>query len=254
MTRIPLILLFVFFLSPQKGFSQDEVSYHNTLAFTLAKKGMLDEATSEWEKVIEINPSLAVPHYNLALAYQKKGMLEEAISEYEKATELNDGLKSAHYNLGNAYYQKGLYKKAYSRWEKVVVLDPNDKPARNNLEVVEGLLKNQENQSSPPRLALKGRRKGHQEEGGTGVPASPSSAREDFDEGVISLKEGNVGEAIKSLKEVVKIDPDFPKAYSELGRAYHKKGMLPQAREAYKKALVLDPSDKRTRFLLKVLN
>lgn len=57
-------------------------------------------------------------------------------------------------------------------------------------------------------------------------------------------------DAIRSLKEVISIDPNFPKAYTELGRAYHKKKMVSEAKAAYKKALSVDPKDKGARFLL----
>lgn len=249
-TKILLILLFVLFSLPQKGFSQEEVNYHNTLALTLVKKGMLDEAISEWKKVVSINPSLAVPHYNLGLAYQKKGMLKKAITEYRKALELNGGYTLAYYNLGNAYYQEGLYRDAYSQWQKVIELDPNDESARNNLKVAQGLLAKQ---PFKPVLTLRGLQKGQPGGQKPGASASRAGVQEYFDKGVESLKEGRVDEAIEYLEKVVKADPNFPQAYSELGRAYHKKRMLRKARVAYKKALAQDPGDKKTRFLLNVL-
>jgi tetratricopeptide (TPR) repeat protein len=47
-----------------------------------AKKGVLDEAMSEYKKALTINPNFAKAHYNLGLAHESKGMLDEAISEF----------------------------------------------------------------------------------------------------------------------------------------------------------------------------
>ncbi|MFQ5863397.1 MAG: tetratricopeptide repeat protein [Candidatus Brocadiales bacterium] len=243
MTRILIILLITFFLLSQNGFSQEEINYHNTLALTLAKKGMLDEAVSRWKKVIEMSPPLAIPHYNLGLVYHKKGMLEEAISEYKRAVELDEDYTLAHYNLGNAYYQKGLHEQALSQWQMVLKLDPNDEAAKNNIEVVQSLLAKR---PSPTAQVSKGQQEGERPE----VSASSTDAQENFDKGIESLRERKVDDAIKFLKEVVRIDPNFPKAYTELGRAYHRKRMLAEAMAAYRKALALDPNDKRAKFLL----
>lgn len=253
MTRVLLILLLSFFLSLQKAFSQEETNYHNTLALTLAKKGMLDEAISEWKKVIEINPSMAIPHYNLGLAYHKKGMLEEAISEYKKATEQSTGYTVAYYNLGNAYYQKGLYDQALSQWQKVLELDPKDEDAKKNIQVAQGL--SSASQSPPTVQALKS----HQEErrpeatAPTPPPASSGGAQEYFNMGIENLKTGKIDDAIKSLEKVVAMDPRFPNAYTELGRAYHKKNMVAKARAAYQRALALNPNDKKASILLNAL-
>lgn len=251
MTRVLLILLLFSFLSPQKVFSQEEINYHNTLALTLAKKEMLDEAISAWKKVVEINPSLAVPHYNIGLAYHKKGMLEEAILEYKRAIELSEGYTLAYYNLGNAYYQKGLYDQALSQWQRVLELDLKDEDAKKNIQVVQGLSTRQ----SPSTVqALKGQQEGKRPEVAASTPPGVSTnAQEYFNMGVENLKAGKVDDAIKSLEKVVEIDPKFPNAYTELGRAYHKKNMVSKARAAYQRALALNPNDKKASTLLNVL-
>lgn len=246
MIRLSLIFILVLFSLTRNGFSREEINYHNTLAITLAKKGMLDEAISEWEKVMLIDPSLAIPHYNLGLAYQKKGMLDEAMSEYKRAIEGDENYTAAHYNLGNAYNQKGLYSQAISQWNRVLEQDPNDGAARNNIKVVQNMLAEQ---STPPALDLKGRQ-------GTRRPqesGSPSAAQKYFDRGVESINDGKLDDAIKLLEEAVRIDPDFSKAYMEMGRAYHKKRMFAKARAAYQKALALEPDNKKAKFLLNVL-
>lgn len=246
MIRLSLIFILVSVLLPQNSFSKEEINYHNTLALTLAKKGMLDEAISEWEKVVLIDPSLPIPHYNLGLAYQKKGMLDEAISEYKRATEGDENYSAARYNLGNAYNQKGLYSQALSEWQVVLEQDPNDEAARNNIKVVQGLLAKQ---PTPSVLASNGRQ-GTQRPAGQG---SPSDAKEYFDRGVESFNDGKFDDAIESLEEAVKIDPDFAQAYMEMGRAYHKKKRFQKARAAYQKSLALEPNNKKARFLLNTL-
>jgi tetratricopeptide (TPR) repeat protein len=60
-----------------------------------------DEAIAEYRKAIELDPRLAVTHYNLGLALRDQHKTDEAIAAYRKAIELDPRLALLHSNLGS---------------------------------------------------------------------------------------------------------------------------------------------------------
>ena len=62
----------------------------------------------------ELNDALA--YYNRGNAYHSKGQYDQAISDFNKALEINPRDVTAYNNRGSAYLEKGLYDKA---WEDV---------------------------------------------------------------------------------------------------------------------------------------
>jgi hypothetical protein len=58
------------------------------------------------------------------------------------------------------------------------------------------------------------------------------------------LKAGNHEQAVNDAKRSAKIDGTYAKAYARLGHAYHAKGSLIPAAQAFKKAMILEPKNK----------
>ncbi len=73
---------------------------------------MLDEAISEYKKILALNPNYAKSRTNLGLAYYQKRSLQKAIEEYKKALTINPNYGEVHYNLSIVYYDKQDYKLA----------------------------------------------------------------------------------------------------------------------------------------------
>ena len=75
----------------------------NQLLFGIqaAQQDLWDEAIFRWKKVITSDPKSAAAHNNLAVAYEKKGLWEEAKSEYELALKLSPGNTQIKSNYDN---------------------------------------------------------------------------------------------------------------------------------------------------------
>lgn len=87
----------------------------------------------------------------------------------------------------------------------------------------------------------------HKREGAAGVAVSettqgaPKEARKNFDKGrALELERGRLDDAQKSLEKAVAIYPQFAAAWNELGTIYGQKGMLTDARNAYRSAIAAD--------------
>jgi tetratricopeptide (TPR) repeat protein len=106
---------------------------HDNLGTVLRQKGWIDEAISEFQKALRIQPNDADSHNNLGTVLRQKGKIDEAISEYRLALQTNPALAEAHYNLGIAFLQQGDTAQAISEYQEALRIDPANTKVQNNL-------------------------------------------------------------------------------------------------------------------------
>ena len=84
------------------------------LGVTQAKRRQFHDAIRAFNKVVELQPSLAEPHNNLAVIYNELGDLRAAVRELETSLELNPAYGTAYENIGDLYVKLAAqsYKKA----------------------------------------------------------------------------------------------------------------------------------------------
>jgi Flp pilus assembly protein TadD len=74
-----------------------------------------------------------------------------------------------------------------------------------------------------------------------------SEARSEVDFGIDVAQRGLWREAIYRWEKAVELDPTYAAAYNDLAVAYEHEGQLEKARQAYDKALALDPKNAQIR-------
>jgi Flp pilus assembly protein TadD len=74
-----------------------------------------------------------------------------------------------------------------------------------------------------------------------------SDAKAQVDFGINVAQRGLWREAIYRWQKAIEIDPTYSAAYNDLGVAYEHEGQLDKARQAYEKALALDPENTQIR-------
>jgi Flp pilus assembly protein TadD len=74
-----------------------------------------------------------------------------------------------------------------------------------------------------------------------------SDAKAQVDFGIDVAQRGLWREAIYRWQKAVEIDPTYAAAYNDLAVAYEHEGQLDKARQAYEKALELDPENTQIR-------
>jgi tetratricopeptide (TPR) repeat protein len=84
-----------------------EVIEHTQAGVEAQSKGDLDTAIREFQKAVDLSPSMASGYASLGAAYFKKGDYERAIPVLEKALELNPHLLGAEGALGVALLVQG---------------------------------------------------------------------------------------------------------------------------------------------------
>lgn len=76
-------------------FDKENKHIFNEFGIELRKKGMMDEAITNYLKAIEIDPSDEVLYYNLGRVYYEQGDSEKAIGQLKSAIEVKPDFKEA---------------------------------------------------------------------------------------------------------------------------------------------------------------
>jgi tetratricopeptide (TPR) repeat protein len=69
-------------------------------------------------------PSQAERHVNQGIEFHKQGRLDDALSEFDRAIELDPKLAKAYGNRGWVYWQRGELDKALADLDRAIELDP----------------------------------------------------------------------------------------------------------------------------------
>ena len=98
-------------------------------------KKNFNEAISNYNKAIEIEPQYDDAYYNLGSAYFEIGVYTEAINAFNRATMINPRYANAYYNLGSCYLATQAYTLAVDTYQKAIMLDSQRPEFYNNLGV-----------------------------------------------------------------------------------------------------------------------
>ena len=99
---------------------------YNNLGNAHQGVGDFDQAVSDYTKALGINPLNDVAYYGRGNALGAKHDFTRAISDFNKALELKPGNLNAYNDRGNAYSGQGQYDQAISDYTRALAIDPTD--------------------------------------------------------------------------------------------------------------------------------
>ncbi len=100
-------------------YNPNSADAHIHYGWLLCLKKKNDEAISEMEKAIDIDPTFPLYSGYLSWLYLWYGQYDDAIVEAQKALEVSPGYPMAYYVIGSAYTEKGMFDKAFKTFAKL---------------------------------------------------------------------------------------------------------------------------------------
>lgn len=101
----------------------------NNLGNLCLAKGSILAAQEAYQSVIEIDPTLAVGHYNLGMALKALGSLKAAIAAYQQAICLKPDYAEAYQNLGVALLKIGQIPESLTAMRQAIALYEKQNPS-----------------------------------------------------------------------------------------------------------------------------
>jgi predicted TPR repeat methyltransferase len=106
-------------------------TYYN-LGIVFYEKKQFDDAITDFQKALRLNPEFAAAYSGLGNCFKEKGLLDEAVYFYQKALQAAPNRAETYYNLGIVLKEKGLFNEAISAYQKAIQLNPDSVDAYNN--------------------------------------------------------------------------------------------------------------------------
>ena len=112
--------------------SPNKARGYNNRGDDYMEENKFNEAMSDFNKALSINPAFAMAYYNRANVYKKQEKYAESIADYTKAIELWPDLHKAYSNRGNIYKLTNHLDEAVADYTHAIQLNPNYYMAYNN--------------------------------------------------------------------------------------------------------------------------
>jgi len=242
-------------------------------AVTLEKLGLgyittnqPQEAIKTFEKLLSLDPDQMMALDNLSNLYSQTNNSTKLRNIIDRIYNAKDKYTNYIIQIGNEFAKEGGFNFAVKYWAKAFTFDPENKDLINKLE---GIMQNQAywNRIPPPVQAtvkqllstsftyiLKGYNvdiddiKAHRKEQEKNYPGSATGGKiENKEVGNLYNKAGSLkenqrySEAIAVLLDAVKLDPDVPILYEQIGVNYHLNKDTQNAIKYLEKSIELNP-------------
>jgi predicted O-linked N-acetylglucosamine transferase (SPINDLY family) len=124
----------------EKLLTKDQNNFQliNLLGVISLQQKNFNDAITQINKAISLNPSHHALYNNLGVAYKETEKYESAIENFKRAIEIKPNYAEAYNNLGIIFKKKYQYNEAYNNYQKAIELNPNYAESYNNLGLLYG--------------------------------------------------------------------------------------------------------------------
>ena len=213
-----------------KSFAQripvNDPGAHNNLAVVYFNKGLYDEALTELEKALTIDPDFVLARNNMDIILQKSGRLEEKVQELVRTIADVPFDEHATIELADTYRKLNRYSQSIIFYRKILDYNPGSFEAHYGLGSTLRSLGKYDDALEEIKKALD-------------IKITPECYRIlgelYFNKGIIDL-------AIKNFEESLMLDPTSAEGHFFLGFALGEKGKIKEGLESVRKAIAINPS------------
>lgn len=110
--------------------------YHKVLADLYWERGYLGEALTEYKKAVNLYPRNVFYHRALGKFYEEYELWEEAREEYQKIISLAPNVADFYLNLGKVYVKQGRLSQARIQYQRALNIDPENREVQKSLEEI----------------------------------------------------------------------------------------------------------------------
>jgi tetratricopeptide (TPR) repeat protein len=171
--------------------------------------------------------------------YYSLGRLDEAVITYQKTLNINPEYCISYYKMGISAYRSGKLDEALKYFKKVDEIKCNNDTMANYYIGLINFFQGNDNEAIANFEILK--------------KESYESKIANYYLAQLKLKKNEFKEAEALLEELLLISPKFLEIYHLLGEAYYKMHDLVKATRYIKKAIELNPNDKKAKEMLELL-
>ena len=205
------------------------------LALTLFRQQRLENAISEINRILQTEPQNAFAHNLLGSAYMAKGMSDEAMKEFDKVIQLDPKLADVHLKKGLFNVSSGKFREGETELRTAVKIAPEVLNARIILSAYYLRQKDYQKAVSTLREGLNG---------------AKNDALLYNNMAAVLSRQNKLPEAVAFLQKAKEADPDNFAAYTKLAKYYIVKGQNDKAMAEYN--AVLQRSHKNVQALISI--
>ena len=236
---LPLLLLGATALAQNTAKTVEQIRVYYDAARRFEAEGNWQKAEQTWRNVLRLAKKDARAWTNLGVVLNRQEKPNEAMEAWRQAISLDPKLPGAYFNLGLALVRAGDYANANAPLRQALSLEPNNDGARRALAIaLMGQEKYQEASREIAQLLFR----------------SPEDAALLELAAKSFLQQRRYQEAATVLERRLSLPNTTSFLWSQYGDALDGAGRTPEALEAYRKAVALDPESIITRYGLGYLH
>ena len=151
------------------------------------------KSIDQFKKILDIEPKNFEAQLSIAIILKEQSKFDEAISEYEKAISLDNKDPRSYLHIAEIFEQKKNLEKAVDYYEKYLDAAPkssNINLVNQKINDLEALLQPQPPLEQPKPISV------------------PSKTKKKQDQGIKAFNQGDYGQCIKLMEEILKVDPE----------------------------------------------
>lgn len=211
----------------------DEPGFLNSHASALHALGRSDEAIATFRRALEIDPDYAGAHLNLGKLLVRLGRAEEALPHLARLSGLRPDDAAVHFEHGELLYGLRRFESAVAAFRRVLELQPAYPNAR-------FCLGNALWGGKQAEAALA--------EYGAAIAADAQAAGAWANRSVVLIDLGRPVEALADIEHALQLKPGNADFHNLHGNALHALNRHREARQAYARALQIQPAHANARF------